>query len=47
MAERVTEPVMGLFDIDRFRNVTLFADEMKAAGGMVRYTACISKIWPH
>jgi hypothetical protein len=31
MAERVTEPVMSLFDIDRFREVTLLADEMEPA----------------
>jgi hypothetical protein len=31
MAERVTEPVLSLFDIDRFREVTLLADEMEPA----------------
>jgi hypothetical protein len=36
MAERVTEPVMGLFDFDRLRKVTLLAVEMEeAAGGIV------------
>ena len=39
---------MSLFDIDRFREVTLLADEMEpAASGDGLAHPRISKIWPH
>jgi hypothetical protein len=49
MAERVAEPVMSLFDIDRFREVVLLAGEMEEpveSENSLTHPS-IDKIWPH
>jgi hypothetical protein len=49
MAERVAEPVMSLFDIDRFREVALLAGEMEEPmedGNSLAHPGT-GKIWPH
>jgi len=54
MAEHVTEPVMGLFDIDRFNESNALCrrgEGCKRDGPIHRLykqdMAAISKIWPH
>jgi hypothetical protein len=49
MAERVAEPVMSLFDIDRFREVALLADGMEEPVESENSLTHPStgKIWPH